>query len=86
MPNDGMASQPTRIGGTEPRLEAAKVRLREVLKSGRTTVDYLYDFGDSWEHRLSITDVRAGDPNLSYQPVDEVGLSLIRWRSDEDGW
>ena len=46
--------------GTEPRLEAAKVRLREVLKSGRTTVDYLYDFGDSWEHRLSITDVRAG--------------------------
>ena len=52
--------------GTEPRLEAAKVRLREVLKSGRTTVDYLYDFGDSWEHRLSITDVRAGDPNLSY--------------------
>ena len=52
--------------GPEPRLEAAKVRLREVLKSGRTTVDYLYDFGDSWEHRLSITDVRAGDPNLSY--------------------
>ena len=52
--------------GTEPRLEAAKVRLREVLKSGRTTVDYLYDFGDGWEHRLSITDVRAGDPNLSY--------------------
>jgi hypothetical protein len=23
---------------------------------------------------------------VAYQPVDEVGLSLIRWLSDEDGW
>jgi hypothetical protein len=22
----------------------------------------------------------------AYQPVDEVGLSLIRWLSDKDGW
>ena len=52
--------------GTEPRKEAAKVRLRDVLKPKKTTIDYLYDFGDSWEHRLVVTGVRAGDPEVSY--------------------
>ena len=52
--------------GTEPRLEAGKVRLRDVLTPRRTIIDYLYDFGDSWEHRLTVTDVRAGQPGVSY--------------------
>ena len=52
--------------GTEPRIEAAKVRLRDVLKQRKTTIDYLYDFGDCWEHRLTVTDVRAGEPGVSY--------------------
>jgi len=52
--------------GTEPRSDAAKVRLREVLKPRRTVIDYLYDFGDCWEHRLIVTGIRGGDPELSY--------------------
>jgi hypothetical protein len=52
--------------GTGPRKEAAKVRLRDVLKPRRTTIDYIYDFGDSWENRLTITGVRPGDPHASY--------------------
>ncbi len=52
--------------GTEPLNDARKVRLREVLRPRRTTIDYLYDFGDGWEHRLIVTNVRAGDPDLSY--------------------
>jgi hypothetical protein len=52
--------------GTLPRREAAKVRLRDVLNPRKTTIDYLYDFGDSWEHRLTVTGVRAGDPKTSY--------------------
>ena len=52
--------------GTEPRSEAAKVRLRDVLRPGKTTIDYLYDFGDSWEHRLTVNDIRQGDPARSY--------------------
>src|SRR5690349_8097509 len=35
--------------GTAPRKMASKVRLREVLKPSKTTIDYFYDFGDSWE-------------------------------------
>ena len=52
--------------GTEPRKQASNVRLRDVLKPRRTTIDYLYDFGDSWEHRLTVTRVRAGHPEASY--------------------
>ena len=52
--------------GTEPRREAGKVRLRDVLKQGETVIDNLYDFGDGWEHRLVVTDVRPGDAGVSY--------------------
>jgi hypothetical protein len=52
--------------GTEPRIDASKVRLRDVLKPRRTSIDYLYDFGDCWEHRLIVTDIRTGEPGVSY--------------------
>jgi hypothetical protein len=52
--------------GSEPGLEATKVRLRDVLKPRKTVINYVYDFGDYWEHRLSVTDVRAGQPGISY--------------------
>jgi hypothetical protein len=52
--------------GRERRIDPAKVRLRDVLKQRETTIDYLYDFGDAWEHRLIVTDIRQGDPGVSY--------------------
>ena len=52
--------------GTEPSIAAAKVRLRDVLKPRKTVIDYTYDFGDGWEHRLTVTDVRAGQSGVSY--------------------
>lgn len=52
--------------GSEPRIEASKVRLRDVLKARKTVIDYTYDFGDCWEHRLTVTDIRAGEPGGSY--------------------
>jgi len=58
MPGDDWAGAPT--------LTAAKVVLAEVLKPRKTVFDYLYDFGDSWEHRLTVTDVRQGEPGAVY--------------------
>lgn len=52
--------------GTGRLYDATKVRLRDILKPRRTRIDYLYDFGDNWEHRLIITRVRQGDPGLGY--------------------
>ena len=52
--------------GTAPRKMAARVRLRDVLSPGMPTIDYTYDFGDNWEHRLTVSDVRRGDPDTAY--------------------
>jgi Plasmid pRiA4b ORF-3-like protein len=52
--------------GDEPCIAAHKVRLRDVLKPRKIVIDYLYDFGDSWEHRLTVTKLRPGEPSVSY--------------------
>jgi hypothetical protein len=52
--------------GDEPLVDASKVRLADLLGPRRTKIDYLYDFGDSWEHRLIVSNVRAADPDSSY--------------------
>jgi hypothetical protein len=52
--------------GTEPRIAADKVRLRDVLAQPKTMIKYVYDFGDNWEHQLTVTNIRAGEPSVSY--------------------
>lgn len=52
--------------GALPRKEAIKVRLRDVLQPRKTVIDYTYDFGDNWEHRITVTDVRPGEPGVGY--------------------
>ena len=52
--------------GTEPRIAADKVRLRDVLNQPRTIIKYVYDFGDNWEHQLTVTSIRAGERGVSY--------------------
>jgi hypothetical protein len=62
---EGLACRWSTTGGPTCRIEA-KVRLRDVLNPRKTSIDYIYDFGDCWEHRLTVTDVRAGEPGVSY--------------------
>jgi hypothetical protein len=52
--------------GTAPPTDASKVRLRDVLKPRTTNIDYIYDFGDSWRHKIIVTKIRAGLPDVSY--------------------
>jgi len=37
-----------------------------VLRPRKTTIGYLYDFGDSWQHRITVTKVRAGESGVAY--------------------
>lgn len=52
--------------GTTPRKVASRTRLRDVLALGTTRIAYTYDFGDTWEHSLIISDIRPGDPAIPY--------------------
>lgn len=49
-----------------PIVKADKVRLRDILKPRKTVLHYTYDLGDSWEHRLTFTHIRPGDPDTDY--------------------
>ena len=50
----------------EPLVDASTVRLADLLGPRKTKIDYMYDFGDSWEHRLTVSNIRAADPDCSY--------------------
>lgn len=52
--------------GTPPPKVASRIRLRDVIQPGMTRIDYIYDFGDNWEHSLIVSDVRPGDPGTAY--------------------
>lgn len=52
--------------GMEPVTDAAMAHLRDVLNPRRTTIRYLYDFGDNWEHRLIVSRIRPGEPDVAY--------------------
>src|SRR5262249_15168180 len=49
-----------------PRIEAGKVRLRDLLKPRQTVIAYIYDFGADWEHRLTVTPARVEQSGVSY--------------------
>jgi hypothetical protein len=51
-----------RIGSSR----AAKLSLASMLRPRTTKLTYIYDFGDGWEHQLTLTKPRAADPNLAY--------------------
>lgn len=59
---------------------AGKVRLAELLEPRKTVIDYTYDMGDSWEHRLTLTDLRPADPAVVY-PRYVAGDNLRRQKT-----
>ncbi len=52
--------------GDTPRRDAAKVRLRDICIPKKTTLTYVYDFGDDWRMRVIVSNIRQGDPNTEY--------------------
>ena len=57
-----------RFGSPDPMYDDAEavssdnVRLSTVLRS--STLSYVYDFGDYWDHRITVDKTLAGDPLL----------------------
>lgn len=48
----------------EDGFECGKYRLGDLLKQKGRTFAYLYDFGDGWEHELTLEDNRYFDPEM----------------------
>jgi len=46
--------------------QARALRLGTVLERGVRTFLYVYDFGDNWQHRITVGEVRQGDADVEY--------------------
>lgn len=46
--------------------KAKGVRLNQLIDRGVDRFLYVYDFGDDWRHRVTVEDVRDGDPDTDY--------------------
>lgn len=51
------------------------IRLEDVLRATGERVRYTYDFGDSWEHDVTVEAVLAGDPGPLPRCVGAFGLA-----------
>ena len=60
---------------SEPQVIHAKtVRLSTLLNRGQERFDYLYDFGDNWQHDIVVEDCRDGEADINYPAlVDGAG-------------
>ena len=65
-------------------IDESRVRLREVVPRVGTCFEYLYDFGDSWQHDLRLEAIVLPDPEAAYPcclaggrraPPEDVGGS-----------
>ena len=50
----------------QPAKNAQEVVLSDMITAPKTNFDYLYDFGDSWEHRITVEKILPAEPNVKY--------------------
>ena len=46
--------------------DARSIALKTVVDRGYRRFEYLYDFGDGWEHEVIVEDVRDGEAGIDY--------------------
>lgn len=57
------------FGTADPELghrSAASKTLADVARARGDRIDYTYDFGDDWVHRIVVEDVHPADPDVAY--------------------
>ncbi len=47
-------------------IDARKTRMGPILQKEGQTYCYIYDFGDNWEHRLTLERIEANDTNVPF--------------------
>ena len=50
--------------GTPRELDEREYRVRQLLKREKDWIDYEYDFGDGWSHRITLQKILPRDPRI----------------------
>lgn len=62
----GVPSMGGSLMGGPSYINERKVRLANVFDKTPSKAMYTYDFGDSWEHALTVEKILAAEPNVAY--------------------
>jgi hypothetical protein len=49
-----------------PSKDARRLTLGQALPRKGSTMNYVYDFGDDWRHRIQVEDICAAEPDITY--------------------
>lgn len=49
--------------------DAAKTTLSALLVGGVKQIDYVYDMGDNWQHRIIVERLKAAEPGVQYPQI-----------------
>jgi hypothetical protein len=62
----GVPDPDDRLMGGPDRVDEGKVRLSQVSNKVGATAQYLYDFGDNWEHTITVEKILTPEASLVY--------------------
>ena len=50
----------------EPPLDAKKIKLNEIIRNPKQKIEYVYDFGDGWDHTLKLEKIMEEKKDQKY--------------------
>ena len=56
-------------------IDASKVTVGSLIPGNKKTINYTYDFGDSWEHLIEVEKILPEDKNVKYPICTEGELN-----------
>ena len=70
--------------GDEDRFNAADTRLDDLRLKVRQRFEYLFDFGDSWWHEVTVETIAPVSPNARYGIVERKGVSPAQYEEFDE--
>lgn len=68
--------------GNKTYINESNAKLKDYLQKKGATIEYIYDFGDDWQHIIDLKEIKEADDNRQYPicidgenaaPVEDVG-------------
>lgn len=72
------------IFGTTPPQDATRTRIDQIGLTRNLKFEYLFDFGDSWEHVITVKQIKKIEPDDKFGLLEKHGDSPPQYEFDDD--
>jgi hypothetical protein len=67
-----------------PARDAARTRIDQIGLARNLKFEYLFDFGDNWEHVLTVQEIKQIEPDAKFGLLEKHGDSPPQYEFDDD--